>query len=161
MGIIFNTGDNADSVAAPTRGQTARYRSKSQVAQMTSARRPTSQPFTVAICTACGAEVTPQLIRMLRNVIGRCPFGMLVVTECLLGQITCATRPTGEGAMLVLQMCSIERTPTAPAQWLGPITDVTDARLICDWIGRGDWDCRELPTRLRAEARLQRSGIRN
>jgi hypothetical protein len=86
---------------------------------------------------------------------------MLVVTECLVGQITCASRPAKGGAMLLLQLCSIERSPSAPAQWLGPITDLRDARLICEWIRRGDWDCRELPTRLRAEATLQRSSIRN
>jgi hypothetical protein len=63
--------------------------------------------------------------------------------------------------MLVLQPCSIERTPTAPAQWLGPITDVADARLICQWILRGDWDCQEVPAHLRAEVNLQRSSIRN
>ncbi|HZC89588.1 MAG TPA: hypothetical protein VE400_02765 [Mycobacterium sp.] len=105
--------------------------------------------------------MTPQLMNLLGNVIRRCPHGMLVTTECLLGQITCATRPAREGAMLLLQPCSIDRTPSAPVQWLGPITDLADARLICAWIGRGEWDFRELPTRLRAEATLQRSGVRN
>jgi hypothetical protein len=63
--------------------------------------------------------------------------------------------------VLLLQLCSIERTPTAPVQWLGPIADLADARLICEWIVRGDWNCRELPIHLRAEATLQRSSIRN
>jgi hypothetical protein len=161
MRTIFNAGDDADSVAATARGRAARYTSISQAAHMTSARCPTTQPFTVAICTTCGAEVTPQLLQLLRDVIRRCPHGMLVMTECLLGQITCATRPAHEGAMLLLQLCSIERTPTAPAQWLGPITDLADARLICEWIVRGGWDCRALPTHLRAEASLQRPSIRN
>jgi hypothetical protein len=121
----------------------------------------TRQAFTVAICAACGAQSTPQLLQMLRNVIRRCPHGMLVMTECLVGQLTCATRSAHQGAMLVLQPCSIERTPTAPTQWLGPIADVADARLICQWIARGDWDCRELPPHLRAEPNLHRSSIQN
>jgi hypothetical protein len=98
---------------------------------------------------------------MLRSVIRRCPHGMLVITECLVGQLTCATRSAHQGAMLLLQPCSIERRPTAPAQWLGPITDVADARQICQWIAKGDWDSRELPTHLRAQENLQRSSIRN
>jgi hypothetical protein len=161
MRTIFNAGDDVDSVAATRRGRTARYTSISQVAHMPSARCPMRQPFTVAVCTACGAEVTPQLLQMLRNVIRRCPHGILVMTECLIGQLTCATRPAHEGAMVLLQLCSTERTPTAPVQWLGPITDLADARLICEWIERGDWDRRELPTQLRAETTLQRSSIRN
>jgi hypothetical protein len=161
MRTIFNTGDHAESSAATTPGRTARHASISQVAQMTSARCPTRQPFTLAICTACGADVAPQLLQMLRNVVRRCPHGMLVMTECLLGPLACATRPPHEGAMLLLQLCSIERAPTAPARWLGPITDLADARLVCEWIMRGDWDCRELPIRLRTEATLQQSSIRN
>jgi hypothetical protein len=124
-------------------------------------RRPETQPFTLAVCTVCGPDVTPQLLDMLRDVVRRCPHGVLAMTECLLGRITCATRPGSEGAMLLLQLCSAERTPTAPARWLGPVLSLTDAQRIGSWIARCGWQDEELPARLRAEQSLLRSGSRN
>jgi hypothetical protein len=124
-------------------------------------RRPTTRPFTVAICTACRSDVSSQLLDMLRDVVRRCPHGVLATTECLLGQITCATRPADVGAMLLLQPCSVERTPNAPTHWVGPIAGLADAHLVCSWIAEGDWQGDYLPSHLRAERRLQRSGSRN
>jgi hypothetical protein len=123
--------------------------------------RPVTQPFTLAVCSACESDLRPELLDLLRAVIRRCPHGVLAVTECLLGAVTCATRAAGEGAMLVLQPCSVERAPTAPVLWLGPINSLDDAQLICSWIARGDWRREQLPQHLRAERSLLRSGSRN
>jgi hypothetical protein len=78
---------------------------------MTSGRCSTSHPFAVAICGSCAAEPAAQLLQMLRASIRRCPHAMLVTTGCLLGQLTCATRPPLEGVILLLQPCSTQRIP--------------------------------------------------
>jgi hypothetical protein len=130
-------------------------------ARMTRRTRPTARPFTVAVCTICESDVSSYLLDMLKDVIRRCPHGVLATTECLLGRFTCATRPTGLGAMLVLQPCSVERDPDAQAQWVGPIVGLADVHLVCSWIAEGHWQAEYLPGHLRADRRLQRSGSRN
>jgi hypothetical protein len=128
---------------------------------MTSGRCPTSHPFTIAICGSCGAGPAAQLLQMLRASIRRCPHGMLVTTECLLGHLTCATRPSHEGVMLLLQPCSTQRLPVGPAQWMGPVNDTADARAVCDWLEQGNWEPHTLPDHLRGEANFVRPSIRN
>jgi hypothetical protein len=128
---------------------------------MTSARCSTSHPFTLAICTRCSAEPETELLQMLRASIRRCPHGMLVTTECLVRQLTCATRPPHEGVVLLLQPCSTARIPTAPAQWIGPVTGTDDERAVRDWVEQGAWDRHKLPAHLRAETNLAKPSIRN
>jgi hypothetical protein len=128
---------------------------------MTSAQCSASRPFTIAICTRCPAEPATDLLEMLRASIRRCPHAMLVTTECLLGQLICATRGSRDGVMAVLQPCSRHRTATAPAQWIGPVTSTADARAVRDWVEHGGWNPHELPAHLRVEATLSRSSIRN
>jgi hypothetical protein len=128
---------------------------------MASARSSTSRPFTVAVCTSCAAEPATRLLQMLRASVRRCPHGMLVITACLLGQFTCATRPSHNGVMLVLQPCSTDRIPTGPPQWVGPVNNSVDARTVRDWLEQGNWERHRLPDHLRAEATLARPSIRN
>ena len=128
---------------------------------MTSGRYSTSHPFTVAICTSCAAEPAERLLPMLRASIRRCPHGMLVTTGCLLGHLTCATRPSQQGVLLLLQPCSTQRIPTGPAQWMGPVNDTEDARALCDWLEHGNWERHTLPAHLRAEANFARPSMRN
>ena len=122
---------------------------------------PTSQPFTIAVCTSCAAAPATPLLQMLRASIRRCRHGMLVTTECLLGHFTCATRPPHEGVMLLLQPCSPQRTPTGPAQWVGPVSDTADARAVCEWLEQGNWQRHTLPDHLRAETNFARPSMRN
>ena len=128
---------------------------------MTSAWCSTRRPFTVAVCMSCAAEPAAQLLQLLRAVVRRCPYGMLVTTKCPLGQLTCATRQSHHGVMLVLQPCSTDRVPTAPAQWVGPVNDAEDARTVREWLERGTWQRHGLPAPLRAEATLAGPSIRN
>jgi hypothetical protein len=121
----------------------------------------TSRPFTAAVCTSCAAGPATQLLLALRGSIRRCPHGMLVTTGCLLGEFTCAVRPSGEGAVLVLQPCSVDRTPAGPARWVGPVRHAVDARVVCDWLERGDWELDALPSRLSAEWNFAKPANRN
>jgi hypothetical protein len=89
------------------------------------------------------------------------PFMTDLQVELLLGQLTCATRPPHDGVILMLQPCSTARIPTAPAQWLGPITNTAQACAARDWIEQGNWDRHAPPAHLRAEANLSRPSIRN
>jgi hypothetical protein len=52
--------------------------------------------------------------------------------------------------MIVLQPCSMDRAPTAPPLWLGPVGDPDDLTLLCDFIVRGAWESESLPNRLLA-----------
>lgn len=129
---------------------------------MSSNRFHTSEPFTVALCTSCASSDSQSvLIRTLRNVVRRCPHGVLVSTRCLLGEFTCATRRAYFGPVLVLQPCSAERAPSAAAIWVGPIGTEADARDACDWIAAGRWDRAKLPERLRADRSLVRVSALN
>jgi hypothetical protein len=107
----------------------------------------TARAFTVALCTNCAEEPTTRLLELLRSAIRRCPHGMLVVTDCLLGELTCATRPSGDGVLMILQPCSIDRTPIGPAMSVGPIGDHGDALTVCDWLAGGAWEEQALPRR--------------
>ena len=62
---------------------------------LTSSRRGTDRPFTVIVCTACAADHDLSVIDELRPTIRRCPHAMLVSAACMLGPLTCASRPTG------------------------------------------------------------------
>ncbi|WP_235215874.1 hypothetical protein [Mycobacterium kyorinense] len=88
------------------------------------------------------------MLEALRATIRRCDHGMLVVTGCMLRIATCGSRFHGPGVMVVLQPCSIDRVPSEPALWIGPINDETDVCILCDWLQRGEWDCHALPARL-------------
>jgi hypothetical protein len=110
-----------------------------------------NRAFTIAVCTSCSPVSVISALAQLRSLIDRCPQGVLVRTNCLLGAVTCASRPTGAGAMVVFQPCSIDRRPTGPAFWFGPIDDVVDVRLVCDFVERGVWEAEEVgnvPNRL-------------
>ena len=129
-------------------------------------RRHTDNPFTVAVCTACGTDVTAMVMPKLRQVVRNCPHGVLVVTNCLLGTFACGGKTSagpgnsGREVMLVLQPCTRDRAPVSSMQWIGPVRDEVDADAVCQWIASGEWDPGDLPTNLRAElhmARLSRS----
>ena len=124
-------------------------------------RYSTRRPFTVAVCMRCSAEPEPLIMELLRGAIRRCPHGILVETQCLLGELTCATRYPSRRPMLLLQPCTVDRVPTAAVVWIGPIDTDTDAKEVCQWVASGQWDHTNLPTRLRAELNLARAGHQN
>ncbi|WKG02927.1 hypothetical protein [Mycolicibacterium sp. HK-90] len=122
----------------------------------------TAEPFTVALCMHCSSSGPgPLLTRLLRNVVRRCPHGVLVSTQCLLGEFTCATRRTALRPVLVVQPCSADRIPSAPAIWIGPIVTDADAHDACSWVAAGRWDGANLPAHLRADVNLARVSSHN
>lgn len=115
---------------------------------MTPSRRATSRPFTVAICTHCGAEPELAVLTELRATIRRCPHAVLATTACLRGPLTCQVHPHGRGAVIILQPCAVDRTPLGPTMWIGPIRDDTDLDVVRTWLEHGRWDLHDLPNRL-------------
>ncbi|MGB3356150.1 MAG: hypothetical protein WBB00_25750 [Mycobacterium sp.] len=121
----------------------------------------TTQPFTVALCTACDPELTDSVVREFRNVVRGCPHGVLIVTQCLLGELTCATRVFEGGVMLMLQPCTVDRVPVASAVWVGPLTTRADVDAAGRWVAGGSWDRQNLPLSLRADLNFARSSSQN
>lgn len=115
---------------------------------MSSAPRGTDRPFTVIVCAACAAGDGLSVIDELRAAIRRCPHAMLVSAACMLGPLTCASRPTGCGVMALLQPCTTDRAARGPAHWIGPITDNSQAAALGDWLERGQWENAPVPTPL-------------
>jgi len=105
---------------------------------LTYSRSATDRPFTVIVCAACAADRTLWVIDELRPTIRRCPHAMLVSAACLLGSLTCASRPTGYGVMAVLQPCTKERVACGPPHWIGPITDSDEVAALRDWLELGN-----------------------
>ncbi|MGV0047226.1 hypothetical protein ACRU13_22055 [Mycobacterium colombiense] len=129
---------------------------------MTPPRRGTDRPFTVIVCAACAVGRELSMIDELRPTIRRCPHSMLVSAACMLGPLTCASRPTGRGVMAVLQPCTNDRVACGPAHWIGPITDSAAAAELRDWLERGQWENTPVPSQLgRHERWTHGSGGRN
>lgn len=118
---------------------------------MTASGCATTRPFTVALCVSCMAEPDVAVLQHLRTSVRRCAHGVLVTTGCLRGTVSCAARPHGPGAVVVMQPCSVKRVPDGPTHWIGPITEPDDLRAVCDWLEGGQWDLCALPARLHAE----------
>ncbi len=119
---------------------------------MTTSRRATRRPFTVAVCMRCDAEPEFDVLPELRATIRRCPHAVLATTGCLRGPLSCQARRHGRGVMLIMQPCSVDRIPDGPTMWIGPICNRTDLRAVRSWIEDGCWDLRVLPDRLNTQA---------
>ena len=115
---------------------------------MTSGRRGTDRPFTLVVCAACPADHDLSVIEELRPAIRRCPRAMLVAAQCMLGPVTCASRPTGCGVMALVQPCTNDREACGPPHWVGPITDSGEAAALRDWLERGQWENTPVPRAL-------------
>lgn len=115
---------------------------------MTPAGRATDRPFTLVVCTACAADRGLSVIDELRPTIRRCPRAVLVAAACMLGPLTCASRPTGCGVIALVQPCTNDREPNGPPRWIGPITDKREAARLRQWLEQGQWEHTPLPKKL-------------
>src|SRR6202453_1670965 len=111
----------------PYQGQTA-----GRAKEFTSPRRAPHLAFPLVVCSACATEHNLSVIDELRPTIRRCPHAMLVSAACILGPLTCVSRPKGCGAMALVPPCTNDRVPSGPPRWIGPITDNLDAALLRD-----------------------------
>jgi hypothetical protein len=121
----------------------------------------THRPFTVIVCTGCAADRDLSVIDELRPAIRRCPHAMLVTAGCMLGPLTCASRPTGCGVMAVVQPCTDDRVACGPPHWIGPITDSGEAAALRDWLELGRWENTPVPRELGRHQFWTRGATRN
>ena len=128
---------------------------------MTSLPGGTDRPFTVIVCTVCAADHNLSVVDELRPTIRRCPHAMLVSAACMLGPLTCASRPTGCGVMAVVQPCTNDRVACGPPHWIGPITDNDGAAALRDWLELGQWENTPVPGDLGRHQFWARSASRN
>ena len=124
---------------------------------MTADRQFTMRPFTVALCAACDGQRPQSLLPRLRNVVVNCPHGVLIETQCLLGELACAGSGSLRGQVLLIQPCNTDRVPVAAVQWIGPVRTEADVESACAWIAGGKWERDELAAHLRMD--LNRAAI--
>jgi hypothetical protein len=113
----------------------------------------TDEPFTVVVCSQDRTGVGSVVLQQLRAAVRRCPHGVLVVSNCLLGRFGCATPCSGVTA--VLQPCWTDRAASGPALWVGPVTSDGDARALHEWVAQGAWRLSTLPAHLQLALNLR------
>ncbi len=125
-------------------------------------RRGTDRGFTVVVCSNCGTRRDLSVLQELRASIRRCRHGVLVSAPCPVGTLGCCGRTGRAGALVVLQPCAVDRSPTGPPRWVGPISDRKDLRALRQWLEDGSWHLDALPRRLRSPLnRIAAAGQRN
>lgn len=120
---------------------------------MSADRQFTLRPFTVAVCGPCGGQVSSALLSGLCEVVRNCPHGVLIQTQCLLGDLACSARPV-RGQVLLLQPCNTQRVPTAAVHWIGPVHTEADVTSACTWIAGGRWDRDSLSAHLHMDLNM-------
>jgi hypothetical protein len=128
---------------------------------LTSPNPGTGRAFTVIVCTACAADDGLSVIDELRPTIRRCPHAMLVAAACMLGPLTCASRPSGCGVMALVQPCTNDRVACGSPHWIGPITDNSQAAALRDWLELGQWENTPVPRHLGRHQRWTRNAGQN
>lgn len=121
---------------------------------MSADRHFTMRPFTVAVCAPCGGKLSSTLLSGLRDVIGNCPHGVLIQTQCLLGKLACSGAHPARGQVLLLQPCNTDRVPTAAVHWIGPVRTEADIECACAWIACGKWDRDNLAAHLHMDRNM-------
>lgn len=107
--------------------------------------------FTAVLCDDCrGARDLP-VLDALRETVSRSPHGVLVRAPCQLGKLWChaRTRAAGDGAVVLVQPCDVQRRPTGPVIAVGPIRSRPDLAALTGWMAATPLTADSLPARLR------------
>lgn len=112
---------------------------------------PAAEGFTLVLCAAASCRPAEPLFAELRESVRASRHGVLVVSGCLSGPVSCRLRPGGH--VLLLQPCDADRRPRGPAVRIGPVRTEQDRRDVRSWIERGRFDPHLLPAHLVTEHR--------
>lgn len=101
--------------------------------------------FTAIYCGAqdCPSRSTgPDIAARLREAVQRCPHGLLVRGECVLGLLGRSGWPFGgrcqhhggAGAFVIVQPCDANRRAVGAAAVAGPLHEDSDVDDLCRWL---------------------------
>ena len=116
--------------------------------------------FTAIYCGAQGCPATtggPDVVPRLREAVRRCPHGVLVRGECVLGLLARGGWPMGgrcqqhggAGAFVIIQPCGADRQAQGSAAVAGPLHEDSDVDDLCRWLVDGLPARTPLPDHLR------------
>lgn len=107
-----------------------------------------SEGYTLVTCVApaCGTEQPDRLAVVLRDCVLSSRDGVLVVSGCSLGAVSCRFRPAGP--LVHVQPCDADRRPTGPVVRVGPIRSEQDIAAVQAWIRTARLDPALLPSHL-------------
>ena len=107
-----------------------------------------SAGYTLVTCRApaCSTEQSRRLWAVLRDCVRSSQHGVLVVSGCSLGAVSCGFRSAGP--LVCVQPCDADRRPTAPVVRVGPIRSEADVAAVQAWIRAARLDPASLPAHL-------------
>ncbi|MGP4014783.1 hypothetical protein [Saccharopolyspora sp. 5N708] len=108
--------------------------------------------FTVVLCDNCEHGGDLPVLSNLREVIRRCPHGVLIRARCPLGRLWCHTRKTAgpsAGHVVLVQPCTSTRRPVGAVIPVGPVRSTEDLAALARWLESTPLSPAELPRRLR------------
>lgn len=117
--------------------------------------------YAVVLCTAppCRAELSTETAEVLRECVRTSRHGVLVVSGCVSGGVSCRLRPPGQ--MLLVQPCDADRTPQGAAVRVGPVRTSQDLAAVRASLHAGHFDPSLLPSRLLVLDRRARAAAHN
>ena len=117
--------------------------------------------YTVVICAApaCSTEQSNGISAALRDCVRSSRHGVLVVSGCYLGAISCRLRPVGP--LVLVKPCDAHRRPTGPVVCVGPLRSDDDVAAVQEWIRIARFDPALLPPHLVALHRTTRAAMHN
>jgi hypothetical protein len=121
--------------------------------------------FTVIACDDCTDDSELPVLAAFREMVRRCPHGVLVRANCPLVRLWCHTRklsaPQATGPVVLVQRCTPARRPLGPVIAVGPLKTAEDLVTVTRWLETTPLTADGLPGRLRWTPNLQHQARRN
>jgi hypothetical protein len=120
-----------------------------------------AEGYTLAMCAApaCSTEQPNGISAALRACVWSSRHGVLVVSGCCLGAVSCRLRSAGP--LVLMKPCDVHRRPTGPVVCVGPLRSDDDIAVVQEWIRSARFDPALLPPRLVALHRTIRAAMHN